>query len=65
MAVLPISLSWEDLKDEIADLVQLGLADFGRDRPLALTGVLTAYSISCIALLALFGILRIPSRFLR
>ncbi|MCH7698935.1 MAG: hypothetical protein IH865_08370 [Chloroflexi bacterium] len=65
MAVLLVSLGWDELKDEIADFVQMGLLDFARDRPLALTGVLTAYSVSCMAILGLLGVLRVPSRFIR
>lgn len=65
MAVLLVSLGWDELKDEIADFVQMGLLDFARDRPLALTGVLTAYSLSCMAILGLLGVLRVPSRFIR
>ena len=65
MAVLLIALGWDDLKDQIADFVQMGLQDFARDRPLALTGVLTAYSVSCMSSLGLLGVLRVPSRFIR
>ena len=65
MAVLLIALGWDDLKDQIADFVQMGLQDFARDRPLALTGVLTAYSVSCMSILGLLGVLRVPSRFIR
>ncbi len=65
MAVLLVSLGWDELKEEIADFVQMGLLDFARDRPLALTGVLTAYSVSCMAILGLLGALRVPSRWIR
>ncbi len=65
LVVLLISLGWDDLKEEIADFVQLGLADFGRDRPIALTGVLTAVSGGYMALMALLGVFRIPGRFVR
>ena len=64
-AVLLISLGWDDLKDEIADFVQMGLLDFARDRPIALTGVLSAYSVSCMAILGLLGVLRVPGRWIR
>ena len=64
-AVLLMALGWDDLKDEIADFVQMGLLDFARDRPIALTGVLSAYSVSCMAILGLFGVLRVPSRWVR
>ena len=65
MLVLLISLGWDDLKSEIADFVNLGLAGFARERPIALTGVLTAVSMGCMVVMALLGAARIPSRFLR
>ncbi len=65
MVVLLISLGWDDLKEEIADFVNLGLAGFARERPIALTGVLTAVSVGCMAVMALLGTVRIPSRYLR
>ena len=64
-AVVLISLGWDDLKDQIADFVQMGLLDFARDRPIALTGVLTALSVSYMAILGLLGALRVPSRWIR
>ena len=64
-AVVLISLGWDDLKDQIADFVQMGLLDFARDRPIALTGVLTALSVSYMAVLGLLGVLRVPSRWIR
>lgn len=65
LAVLLVSLGWEDLKEEIADFVQLGLVGYGQERPIALTGVLSAWSLACMALMALLGVFRIPSRFVR
>ena len=65
MVVLLISLGWDDLKEEVADFVQLGLVGFARERPIALTGVLTAVSVGCMALMTLLGAFRIPGRFLR
>ncbi len=64
-AVLLISLGWDELREQIADFVQLGLVDYARERPIALTSVLSAYSVSCMALLALLGVFRIPNRFVR
>ena len=63
--VLLIALGWDALKDDIADFVQMGLLNFARDRPIALTGVLSAYSVSCMAILGMLGVLRVPSRWLR
>ena len=65
LAVLVTALIWDQLKDQIAEFVQLGLVDYARDRPIALTGVLSAYSMSCMVLLTLLGLLRVPSRFVR
>ncbi len=65
LAVLVTALVWDQLKDQIAHFVQLGLVDYARDRPIALTGVLAAYSMSCMVVLTLLGLLRIPSRFVR
>ncbi len=64
-AVLLISLGWDSLKDDIADFVQMGLVGFAQDRPIALTGVLSAYSVSCMSILGLLGVLRVPSRWIR
>ncbi len=65
LVVLLISLGWDELKEEIADFVQSGLVGFGRQRPIALTGVLTAVSVASMALMALLGTFRIPGRFVR
>ena len=65
LMVLVTALIWDQLKEQIAEFVQLGLVDYARNRPIALTGVLSAYSMSCMVLLALLGLLRVPSRFLR
>ena len=65
LAVLVTALIWDQLREQIAEFVQLGLADYARNRPIALTGVLSAYSMSCMVVLALLGLLRVPSRFVR
>ena len=65
LAVLVTALIWDQLRKQIAEFVQLGLVDYARDRPIALTGVLSAYSISCMVVLTLLGLLRVPSRFVR
>ena len=64
-AVLLIALGWDSLKDDVADFVQMGLVEFAQDRPIALTGVLSAYSVSSMAILGLLGVLRVPSRWIR
>ena len=65
LVTLLVSLGYDELKEEIADFVQLGIAGYGRDRPIALSGVLAAVSVAHTALMALLGTLRIPSRFVR
>ncbi len=65
LMVLLTALIWDQLKDQIAEFVQLGLVDYARNRPIALTGVLSAYSMSCMVVLTLLGLLRVPSRFVR
>lgn len=65
LVVLLIALGWDDLKEEIADFVHLGLVGFSQERPIALTGVLSAVSVAAMALMALLGTFRIPSRFVR
>ena len=65
LAALLAALGWDELKEEISDFVQLGLAGYGRDRPIALSGVLAAVSVAHMALMALLGTFRIPSRFVR
>ena len=65
VVALLVSLGWDELKEEISDFVQLGLVGYGQDRPIALTGVLSANSVAAMALMALLGVFRIPSRFVR
>ena len=50
LAVLLLSLGWEGLREEIADFVRAGHIEFALERPIALTGVLTAYTAMGIAL---------------
>jgi len=63
--ILLISLAWDGLREEIADFVQGGLKGYGQDRPIALTGFLTAASLGCMGLMGALGALRVPARFLR
>lgn len=65
LGVLMAALLWDELKEEIADFVQLGLVGYGQERPIALTGVLSAVSLAYMALMTLLGVFRIPSRFVR
>ncbi len=65
LALLLISLAIGDLEDEIAEFVQRGLLGYAQERPIALTGVLTSFTVACMALMALLGTLRLPSRWVR
>ncbi len=65
LIVVGVSLSWHDLKRELEAFIQLGLVGYGQNRPIALPGVLSAVSVGEMALLALLGAFRIPSRFVR
>ena len=63
--VLGLSLSWNDLKREVEGFVNLGLVGYGQNRPVSFAGVLAAWSLGEMAVLALLGAFRIPSRFVR
>jgi hypothetical protein len=65
LGTVAASLAWKDLEDEIAAFIQLGLVGYGQDRPIALSGVLSAVSIALMSLMGLLGVMRIPSRFIR
>jgi hypothetical protein len=65
LIVLLISLGWDQLREQIADFVQMGLEGYARDRPIGLTGVLAVCSVAYLAFMALLGAFRVPSRFLR
>lgn len=65
LVTVGVSLTWDSLKDELSDFVQAGLVGYGQDRPIALTGVLSGVSVAEMALLALLGALRLPSRWVR
>ena len=65
LGTVAASLAWSDLEDEIAAFIQLGLVGYGQDRPIALSGVLSAVSIALMSLMGLLGVMRIPSRFIR
>ncbi len=65
LIIVGVSLSWHDLKRELEAFIQLGLVGYGQNRPIALPGVLSAVSVGEMALLALLGAFRIPSRFVR
>ena len=62
---LGVALRWDDLKREVEGFVQLGLVGYGQDRPISFAGVISAWSLGEMALLALLGAFRIPSRFVR
>ena len=62
---LGVSLSWDDLKREVEAFVELGLIGYGQNRPVSFAGVLAAWSLGQMAVLALLGAFRIPGRFVR
>ena len=63
--ILGLSLGWNDLKREVEAFVNLGLVGYGQNRPISFSGILAAWSLGEMALLALLGALRVPSRFVR
>jgi len=65
MITLLISLAYDDLRDQIADFVRMGLRDYGEDRPIALSGVFTGVAVATMALMTALGWLRVPARYLR
>jgi hypothetical protein len=62
---LAIALLYDDLNDEITDFVNMGLVDYAQNRPIALTGVFSAFSVALTAIMALLGTFRFPSRIMR
>ena len=62
---LAIALLYNDLNDEITDFVNMGLVDYAQNRPIALTGVFSAFSVALTAVMALLGTFRFPSRIMR
>lgn len=63
--VLGLSVSWNDLHREVEGFFNLGLVGYGRDRPVSFPAMLAAWSLGEMALLALLGAFRLPSRFVR
>jgi hypothetical protein len=63
--VLGLSISWNDLHREVEAFFNLGLAGYGQNRPVSLPAMLAAWSLGEMALLALLGAFRLPSRFVR
>ena len=60
-----VSLAYHGLKNELSAFVEAGLVGYGQNRPIALTGVLSGVSVGEMALLALLGAFRLPSRWVR
>jgi len=63
--VLGLSLSWNDLHHEVEAFFNLGLVGYGQNRPISFSGMLAAWSLGEMALLALLGAFRVPSRWVR
>ena len=65
MVTLLISLGYDSLRNQIADFVRMGLRGYGEDRPVALSGVLTAVALATMALMTALGWMRVPARYLK
>lgn len=65
MVTLLVSLGYDALRTQIGDFVRLGLRDYAKERPVALSGVLTAVALANMALMTALGWLRIPDAYLK
>jgi hypothetical protein len=60
-----VSLGWDSLRTQIADFVRLGIYGYAQDRPVALSGVLTAIALVDMALMTALGWVGIPGAYLK
>jgi len=65
MVTLLVGLGYEGLRDQIADFVRLGWRGYAEERPVALSGVLTAVALAHMALMTALGLLSIPGRWVK
>jgi hypothetical protein len=65
MITLLVGFGYEDLRDQIADFVRLGWRGYAEERPVALSGVLTAVALAHMALMTALGLLSIPGRWVK
>ena len=65
MLTLIISLGYDALRTQIADFVRLGWHGYAEERPIALTGVLTAIALAHMAVMTVLGWLAIPGAYLK
>ena len=65
VVVLGLSTNWNDLRREVEAFFNLGLVGYGQNRPVSLPAMLAAWSLGEMALLALLGAFRLPSRWVR
>ena len=65
MLTLIISLGYDALRTQIADFVRLGWHGYADERPIALTGVLTAVALVHMVIMTGLGWLAIPGAYLK
>ncbi|HUS83487.1 MAG TPA: hypothetical protein VM013_09575 [Dehalococcoidia bacterium] len=65
MLTLIVSLGADSLRDQVADFVRLGWRGYAEERPIALSGVLTAVALVHMALMTALGWLAIPGAYLK
>jgi len=65
MVTMFVSLGFEGLRQQIADFVRLGLRGYGDERPIALSGVLTAVALADMAIMTALGWVGIPGAYLK
>ncbi len=65
MITMFVSLGFGGLRGQIADFVRLGLRGYGQERPIALSGVLTAVSLADMAIMTALGWVGIPGAYLK
>jgi hypothetical protein len=65
MVTLIVSLGADSLRNQIADFVRLGWSGYAQERPIALSGVLTAVALVHMALMTALGWLAIPGAYLK
>jgi len=65
MVTMFISLGWDSLRTQIADFVRLGILGYAQERPVALSGVLTALALADMAFMTALGWIGVPAAYLK
>jgi hypothetical protein len=65
MVTMLVSLGFDGLRTQIADFVRLGLRGYAVERPVALSGVLTAVALVEMAIMTGLGWVGIPGAYLK